>query len=539
MRSFPPLTSKTVGQCDILPLRPRFGSNMLIGQRNRTQCREFTGPTPHSVAVRARYPSSRPSDYLILERRKQEAARNNVLAFTKDQSACDFRMLWERNTERQMVSATIDRRVQEAMEQYQISIDERRDRLREMLENEEREYLREMKASKETVLEKQAKMRERAKYLLEKREMERQKFVADKLDQLFSERSEELRALQMHRRQGEVCAERATQIRTQEETSRLRREEELLFAQLWENDRLAKEERNNHEVQRQQESNLQQLAFLRAQMEAVKQQRLQAKHLKEEEAQLLCEQREALRLEEQREHRHKLLSQESRRRQLDRSLRLKMKRVVREQQEELALDMSILEKLLAQENDEKKGETLRKLELREEQRKYRQYLAEQLEEQKRQEAETEQVIEAELQKTWAHRAEQWRLEKEARDGLMKDVLQTLHLQIQQKLQWNNQKQAELAKERDELNSKLQQNKLLDEQEKTRFCISSICVRQNRLRRRRSSRWACSTKRSTIRRCRTSYPGLSPIALQFTPSGEGIDQPHVKRIKMVCLFLTIL
>ncbi|CAB1352916.1 unnamed protein product [Coregonus sp. 'balchen'] len=65
---------------------------MLISQtRNKAQCREFTGPTPHSVAVRARFPSSRPPDYLILERRKQEAARDKVLEFTKYQNTCDLK----------------------------------------------------------------------------------------------------------------------------------------------------------------------------------------------------------------------------------------------------------------------------------------------------------------------------------------------------------------------------------------------------------------------------------------------------------------
>lgn len=72
------------------------------------------------------------------------------------------------------------------------------------------------------------------------------------------------------------------------------------------------------------------------------------------------------------------------------------------------------------------------MELREEQHKYRQYLAEQLEEQKKHEAETEQLMEAELQQTWKRRAEQNRLEKEARDRLMKDVLETRRLQIQEK-----------------------------------------------------------------------------------------------------------
>ncbi|XP_066502670.1 cilia- and flagella-associated protein 53 [Hoplias malabaricus] len=441
---------------------------MLMNHRNRTQCREITGPTPHSVAVRARYPLSRPPDYLILERRKQDNVRNEVLEFTKDQTACDLRMRWERNTEKRMVSATIDRRVQEAMGQYQMTIDERRERLREMLESEEKEFLQELEEKEETVLERQTKMRARAKFLQEKRESERQKIVADKLDQLFREQCEELRAAQTRHRQDEVCRERAAQIRTREETRRLRQEEELLFAQMWESDRLAKEERENQQTQRQKESNFQTLAFLRDQMQAAEEQRQQDKQLRAEEAQLLREQREMLCLEEERALRQKLQSQEKRRRQLDLSLRLKMKRLAREQQDELALDMSILEQLLLHERDEKKEDALRKLELREEQQKYRHYLAEQLEEQKRQEAETEQLIEAELQQTWTRRTEQWRLEKEARDRLMKDVLDTRRLQIQEKLERNAQKQAELALEREELNRIIQENKLLDEQGKKRL-----------------------------------------------------------------------
>lgn len=72
------------------------------------------------------------------------------------------------------------------------------------------------------------------------------------------------------------------------------------------------------------------------------------------------------------------------------------------------------------------------LERGEEQRRYRQYLAEQMEEQKQQEAEMEQLMESELQQAWARRQEQWRLEKAARDRLMKDVIDTRRLQIQEK-----------------------------------------------------------------------------------------------------------
>ncbi|XP_051960807.1 cilia- and flagella-associated protein 53 [Xyrauchen texanus] len=439
---------------------------MLTVHRNRMQCREITGPTPHSVAVRAKQPSSKPTDFLILERRKQDAARNEVLEFTKDQSSCDVRMRWERNTERRIVSATIGRRLHEAIEQYQMSIDERRERLRELLESEEQDLFKEMEAKKETVLERQAKMRERAKTLRERRESERKRIVTDKLDQLFREQSEELRAVQVKRRQDEVCTERAAQIRTQEEMRRMQQEEDRLFVQMWESDRFAKEERDNQEVQRQRENNLQQVAFLQAQMEMAEQQRTQAKQLKEEESLLLREQREMLQLEVERAHRQKLQNQDKQRKQLDLSLRLKMKRLAQEQQEELAQDMSILEELLTSNRDEKQEEVLKKLERQEEQRRYRQYLAEQLEEQKQQEAETEQLIESELQQAWARRENKWRLEKTARDRLMKDVMDTRRLQIQEKLDKNMQKQAELVKEREELDLIIQENKLLDEEEKT-------------------------------------------------------------------------
>ncbi|KAJ7987123.1 hypothetical protein DPEC_G00335490 [Dallia pectoralis] len=441
---------------------------MLASQtRNKPQCREITGHTPHAVAIRAKFPSSRPPDYLTLERRKQEDAQEKVLEFTKYQNICDLKTNWEKDTDRRIVLGTIARRVKDAMGQYQMSIDERRDRLHDMLEEEEMALLKEMETKKETVLEKQAKMRERAKLLRDRREGERKRVVEDKLEQLFREQSEELRAEQTRRRQEEVCTERAAQLRARQEEQRQAEDEQQLFARLWESDWQAKTERESLEAQRQRQSNLEQVAYLRVQMEAAVQHREQARRLQEEEAQLLREQREMMRLEEQREHRQKLQGQESRRRLLDHSLRLKMRRLAREQQEELVLDMSILEQLLTGAEDEKEGEA-RKFELREEERRYRQHLANQLEEQKRQEAETEELIETELRETLTRREAQHRKEKEARNRLMKDVMDTRRLQIQEKLDLNMQKQTRLVEERDELNRTIQDNKLLDEEEKKRL-----------------------------------------------------------------------
>lgn len=89
------------------------------------------------------------------------------------------------------------------------------------------------------------------------------------------------------RQQEEVYTERAAQIQTRQKERQLQQEKEMMFAQLWEADRLAKEQHENMQAQRQRESNLDQLASLRTQMEAAEQHRLHVKQLKDEEAQLL------------------------------------------------------------------------------------------------------------------------------------------------------------------------------------------------------------------------------------------------------------
>ena len=67
------------------------------------------------------------------------------------------------------------------------------------------------------------------------------------------------------------------------------------------------------------------------------------------------------RLQQQHEQQQKLRDQQSRRRQLDQSHRLKTKRLAREQQDELQLDMDVLQQLLQQETDERQDAAQRKV----------------------------------------------------------------------------------------------------------------------------------------------------------------------------------
>ncbi|KAM3937562.1 cilia- and flagella-associated protein 53 [Leptodactylus fuscus] len=434
---------------------------MLLSQRTRPRCREVTGPAPHNVALKAKFPSSRPRDYIILERRRQDDQRDQMRAFTKEIDLTDMKSRWERLTEHKILHNRVQRKVYETMEEYRMHIEERRDRLKALLETEELEHIKEMESMEETTLERQAKMRERAKSLRERRERERLAVVAEKRDQQFREQCEELRALKSKMHQDEVCTERMAQLALKEELERQRKEEDMLFAELWEKDRLAKIEHEEKKTQRQMELNREMVDVLQAQTAAAEAQRMEEKRLKEEEAHLLVEQRKLMKLEDERALREKQQKQSQVRNMLNLSVRLKMKRLAQEQQEELALDMKIMEQIMQDSHDDTQEKRLRKLELQREQQIYRQYLAQQLEEEKRQEREMDKLIEAELEKSWAKRAEQLRLEKEARNRLMKDVMETRRLQIQEKLERNAKEQEELACDKELLEMAIAEHKQLE------------------------------------------------------------------------------
>ncbi|KAM5192864.1 cilia- and flagella-associated protein 53 [Mantella aurantiaca] len=441
---------------------------MMLSQRNRPlRCREVTGPTPHSVAVKAKFPSARPHDHMTLERRKRDDFREQMLVFTKENDHKDLMSKWELITDHKILHNTVQRKVNETMEEYHLQIEERRDRLKALLETEELKYIQEMESMEETTLERQAKMRERARSLRDKREKERLALVAEKRDQQFREQCEELRTLKSRMHQTEVCTERMAQLVLKEELEKQRKEEENLFAELWERDRLAKVENEEKKTQKQKELNREMLDVLQAQRAAAEGQKMEEKRLKEEEAHLLAEQRKLMKLEDERAVREKQQKQSQVRNMLDHSVRLKMKRLARDQQEELALDMKIMDQIMQDTHDDTKEKQQRKLELQKEQQIYRQYLAQQLEEEKRQEREMDKLIETELEKSWAKRAAQMKLEKEARNRLMKDVMDSRKLQIQEKLERNAREQEELSRDKELLEKAVAEHKQLETERNAR------------------------------------------------------------------------
>lgn len=432
------------------------------------RCREFTGPTPHSVAIRAKPTSKRPVEHLILETRRKDELREQAIAETKYQKSCDLKSEWEKATDKRIKSNTIARRVEKLMQRGTFSLEDRRERLKEMLLAEEQQYIEEMEAKEETTLERQAKMRERAKFLKEKREQERLKLVEEKLDQRWRDNCEELRSTLSQRHQDEVFVERHEQLKMKEEKKKKELEVDKFYADLWAEDIQIKSMREEQTAREQIERNRETLKVLQVQIAACEKQREDEEKLKEMEAQWLKEEAKLRAEEEKWLQEEKLRKQKAAKRSREVSIRLKKEKEAKEKQEELALDMKILEKLLDDTRNEVKEETQRKREMREENLRFMQYCAMNRKEDEEREKELERIVNEEVEKKWAQTIKHYKMERDARQKLLANVMKSREQQIEERKRIAEKEQEAEIAERDALLAAIEEHKRLEAENQERI-----------------------------------------------------------------------
>ncbi|XP_067903360.1 cilia- and flagella-associated protein 53 isoform X2 [Heterodontus francisci] len=415
----------------------------MMAAKCRKGCgREVKGPNPCSVAVIAK-PAGNNPDLDVMKQVKLDLIAEEFADFVK------VRKEYEANSYAAL---------QEELKQLKGNI-----RLRDLLEAEEKDYMNQLSLLGETPLEQQAKMRQQVRDLKIKREQDRQKLVAEKLEQQFREQCEELQTKLSHQRELELVKDRQAQIEFNKKLQNQQKEEEQIFDELWEKDRLAKEERAEKEMKEQSEKQQEALAGLQEQMAEANAKRLDQKRLKQEEAQLMKEKQCLSKLEDERLAREKAQKQKEFRDSLNKSMALKAKRLVNEQEEERALDTKIKEQALKESADDVKEQLQKKLDLQREQQAYRKYLAQKADDEKRQEEEANRLIEADVEKTWAKRNEQMRLKKEAQDRLKKEVMETRKLQVQEHLEKNTKDPQQVEEERAKLIKSIEEQQQVEQE----------------------------------------------------------------------------
>lgn len=402
----------------------------------------MSGPGVGAVAIIAKAPSSIPADYLILQRRAQEDLRRTAVDAVESNKKFDLKCKWEHSTDGKVKATAIKRRVQELMDDRKRNLRERQLRLRAQLEHEQEEYIQEIAALEETPLEREARMRERVRQLKEAREAERTELANGKLEQHFLLNCEQLRTLKSKEDAKVVTVHRDMQIKQKEEIRAHEKEVEKLFAGMWEQDRLAKDQRAQRDEAARRERAANQGSVLAAQMAALEESRYAESLIKSQQEQMRLAE-EAARADE--ENRQQQLAVEKRRaegRAIARQNRAAMREQQKRMEEEQALDMRLLDVVLSQHDKEQQDGRTKKVQMAQEAAAYRAYLAEQAAERARMQTELDALYEAEAQKAWERRATQWARERAARESLMQEVIATRREQILAK-------QAFLAMQREE------------------------------------------------------------------------------------------
>ncbi|KAJ3417276.1 hypothetical protein HDV05_005732 [Chytridiales sp. JEL 0842] len=390
------------------------------------------------------------SDYLIVNRRREEESRNRMKERTNYYAHTALQSQFEESSTNAIRRNHLSRRVDEMKETENRKLEERRDRLRKLFEDDEEKYTNELLQQEETTESRVQKMRARMSELKAKREAERQQIVEQKLLQRWRNECDELRAIESKVLEKEVSAARAGQLAELQQKKLQELEEKKFYDDLWEQDRQKKIAREESDRIRHREMNTATVAMLEAQLESLRKQALEEERLKQEEAILMRQEMQLRQLEDQRNLARKLTEQRAIRADLDRFNKMKIEQRAREIREALELDLKIVNEFFKMDQAAAQSKNRRRAELRKEMQLYKEHLLEQQRIEREREMEIEKLQKEEEEKSWAKRAEKWQKEQKARDKLMQEVLQGRQEQLQYAIEQNRLRQEQTIIEREQL-----------------------------------------------------------------------------------------
>ncbi|XP_032531488.1 cilia- and flagella-associated protein 53 [Chiroxiphia lanceolata] len=430
--------------------------------------RDVTGPMPHVVAVISKPYKKNALEEEILAERVREGDRREyareLRVFQHYRNVCD----WQKSREHKWLHRAAEEKARAKMRDYLEEIDVRRDRLRELLEEEEIRYLAEMDTlAAMEAQDKEAKMKEQTKLLREKREQERQQLVAEKREQQFRNRCDEFRTLCVRRNKKESSDSQLAQQALKEELKKEEKMEERRLEEICEKELLAKDHQEELEKQKASWRIQEMLSVLDAQVAQLSARKEEEEQLKKEEAEWLEEEKNLVRQEKEELERQKRHKQKECRETLLRAAKDRRDRLNEEKESQLAEEKMILEQDFQDPQRDAEEKTKKKQELLKDQLTYLAHLAEQLEKDKEQEEIDEKLFKEENDQVWAKRAEKMKLEREARFQLLRDVVNTRQEQMKEKLQKKAEKQLEVAEERKLLAETFREYKRLEELKRAR------------------------------------------------------------------------
>ncbi|KNE61473.1 hypothetical protein AMAG_06294 [Allomyces macrogynus ATCC 38327] len=252
-----------------------------MAHAQRRPGRGTSAPTQHMVGAGA--------DRLIVARQRAEAMREQMQAHQAYYATADLHSRFEQDAPASIRRRAVSRAVLAMRKADQARVEERRNKLRTLLDEDTARWRRELLSMESTSASRVDEMRQRVAELKAKREEERLKIVEEKLEQQRRLNCDELRTHRSKALTRSVTAARSTQLAEKQRAQHLADLDKQRYDAQWESQRLAKVAAEEAAQARRRAADLATVRELEAQIAAVARLKLREKELERDEAAVVAQ----------------------------------------------------------------------------------------------------------------------------------------------------------------------------------------------------------------------------------------------------------
>ncbi|KAF3695816.1 Trichoplein keratin filament-binding protein [Channa argus] len=384
--------------------------------------------------------------------------------YLKEQSVRNQKQaVWSsRHSYQQSMSAFHKHRLKE---EKKASLEQRRNRLRAMLQEEQARLEAELRKVVPVGSTLACQMVKKTEELRTAREERQKKLAQELLREHWKKNNPELREVESALHKDHVVSQWQEQISEKKQQEVAEQEEKRHFENEWEMTRRDALERMTQAEEKRKAEECKRSEELRKQMEELKLRNEEDIRLKKEQEALLLQQWELEKIEEERRKAEERQKKSEMGHFLIRQYRGQLKRRAQRVQEELEADRQILAALLEGEEEDRRMETVRRERAIADAAWMKQVIEEQLQLEREREAEFDILHREEAQHVWEKRQAEWEKERKARERLMHEVLVGRQQQLELKMQKNREAQEESLRRREELIQELEQDREIRQREK--------------------------------------------------------------------------
>jgi len=404
------------------------------------------------------------TNYYINQRRKQEHHRDTFTAVTLKDTRQRQVADWEHKTTLKIQKNHLQWKLDQLRKEKEDQLEQRRNLLAEKLASEDDQYKLELEQREESTEERRKKLEQRAKDLKEQRVQRDKAYSAEKQQAQFISNTDALREAKARANTLRVAHDRMRQLEEKDELKQVEREREEFFKDLWEQDRLKKEARERDEREKQFFMNEKLKETLDDQKRKLELNREEIQLLKEEEGRLMKEKWEMEEEIERRKVRDKQERLVHLRNKVEKYNEVNRQQKLQEMQKERDLDLQILNQILEQKNLEEIKQKEKRDRIKEEGKMYQKWICEMMDKETEDTRAVDDLINAENDRSWQKRMDQWEKEKKAREKLMQEVIAERTNQINSRLDEAKRNREESLRERDRIKQEIIDNQMKQQQE---------------------------------------------------------------------------